>query len=81
MVLIWGRVFLTIMPIVCVCARALSYVQLFAAPRTVACQAPLPMEFSRQEYLNGLPFLIIIFVNVLLATGITRKQILKFSPD
>ena len=23
---------------------------------TVACQAPLPMEFSRQEYLSGLPF-------------------------
>ena len=80
MMLIWGRVFLTIMPIVCVCV--LSYVQLFAAPWTVACQAPLPMEFSRQEYLNGLPFPItIIFVNVLLATGITRKQILKFTPD
>ena len=25
---------------------------LFATPRTVACQAPLPMEFSRQEYQN-----------------------------
>ena len=23
---------------------------------TVACQAPLPMGFSRQEYLSGLPF-------------------------
>jgi len=23
---------------------------------TVACQAPLPMEFSRQEYWIGLPF-------------------------
>ena len=23
----------------------------------VACQAPLSMEFSRQEYLSGLPFL------------------------
>ena len=22
----------------------------FATPRTVACQAPLPMKFSRQEY-------------------------------
>ena len=25
-------------------------------PRTVACQAPLPMGFSRQEYWSGLPF-------------------------
>ena len=27
-----------------------------AAPWTVACQAPLLMEFSRQEYWSGLPF-------------------------
>ena len=27
-----------------------------ATPWTVACQAPLSMEFSRQEYWNGLPF-------------------------
>ena len=25
-------------------------------PRTVACQTPLPMGFSRQEYWSGLPF-------------------------
>ena len=25
-------------------------------PWTVVCQAPLPMEFSRQEYWSGLPF-------------------------
>ena len=25
-------------------------------PQTVACQAPLSMEFSRQEYCSGLPF-------------------------
>ena len=25
-------------------------------PRTVACQAPLSMGFSRQEYWSGLPF-------------------------
>ena len=25
-------------------------------PLTVACQAPLSMGFSRQEYWNGLPF-------------------------
>ena len=33
----------------------LSHVWLFATPWTVACQAPLSMEFSRQEYLGGLP--------------------------
>ena len=27
------------------------------APRTVACQDPLPMEFPRQEYWSGLAFL------------------------
>ena len=32
------------------------HVQLFAAPWTVACQAPLSMEFSRQEYWSVLPF-------------------------
>ena len=31
-------------------------VQLFATPWTVAHQAPLSMEFSRQEYWSGLPF-------------------------
>ena len=29
---------------------------LFATPWTIACQAPLSMEFSRQEYWSGLPF-------------------------
>ena len=33
----------------------LSCVQLFAALWTVACQAPLSMGFSRQEYWSGLP--------------------------
>ena len=36
--------------------RMLSHVQLFVTPWTVAHRAPLPMEFSRQEYLSGLPF-------------------------
>ena len=35
---------------------SLSPVQLFATPWTVARQAPLSMEFSRQEYWSGLPF-------------------------
>ena len=34
----------------------LSCVQLFVTPWTVALQDPLSMEFSRQEYWNGLPF-------------------------
>ena len=34
----------------------LSRVQLFATPWTVALQAPLSMEFSRQKYWSGLPF-------------------------
>ena len=32
------------------------HVQLSATPWTGAHQAPLSMEFSRQEYWNGLPF-------------------------
>ena len=32
-------------------------VQFFATPRTVACQAPLFIKFSRKEYQGGLPFL------------------------
>ena len=39
----------------CVCAQLLSCVQLFAALWTVACQAPLSMEYSKQEYSSGLP--------------------------
>ena len=35
---------------------SLSPVQLFAAPWTVTHQAPLSMEFSRQEYWSELPF-------------------------
>ena len=40
---------------VSVCAKSLNPVQLFATPWTVACQAPLSVEFSRQEYWSGLP--------------------------
>ena len=32
------------------------HAQLFMTPWTVACQAPLSMGFSRQEYWSGLPF-------------------------
>ena len=40
---------------VCVC-EPLSHVQLFATPRTIAHQASLSEEFSRQEHCSGLPF-------------------------
>ena len=36
--------------------KSLSRVRLFAAPWTVAYQAPPSVEFSRQEYWSGLPF-------------------------
>ena len=38
---------------VCVCIAQLS--QLFATSQTVACQTPLFVGFSRQEYWSGLP--------------------------
>ena len=34
----------------------LSHIRLFATPWTAIHQAPLSMEFSRQEYWSGLPF-------------------------
>ena len=37
--------------VVCV----LIHVRLFVTPWTTACQAPLSIEFSRQEYWSGLP--------------------------
>ena len=44
---------LSFIPLKC---YSLSRVQLFVTPRTVAHKALLSMEFSKQEYLNGLPF-------------------------
>ena len=36
--------------------KIVSHVWLFGIPSTVACQHPLSMKFSRQEYWSGLPF-------------------------
>ena len=36
-------------------AKLLSYILLFATLWTMACQAPLSVGFSRQEYWSGLP--------------------------
>ena len=40
---------------VCCCALLLSCVWLFVTSRTVACQAPLSMGFSRHKYWSELP--------------------------
>ena len=37
-------------------ACVLSHVQFFVTPWMVAHQAPLPMEFSREEYWRRVPF-------------------------
>ena len=37
-------------------AQLLSHIPLLATPWTVAHQAPLSMEFYRQEYWSGFPF-------------------------
>ena len=41
---------------VCVCVLSCLVVSDSVIPWTVACQAPLSIEFSRQEYWSGLPF-------------------------
>ena len=38
------------------CAQLLSCVSLFVTSWTIACQVPLSMGFSRQEYWSGLSF-------------------------
>ena len=38
-----------------VCSITFSHVRLFVTLWTVTCQAPLSLEFSRQEYWSGLP--------------------------
>ena len=45
-------------PCVCHVVGMLSRVQLFVIPWTVAHEAALSMEFSRQEYGSGLPFIV-----------------------
>ena len=45
-----------LMTLVHVCMLSFSHILLFETPWTIACQAPLFMGFSRQEYRSGLPF-------------------------
>ena len=42
--------------------KSLSCVQLLATPWTAAYQAPTSMGFSRQEYWNGVPFRLELFM-------------------
>ena len=41
---------------VCVCVCVCSVVSISVTPWIVACQAPLSMEFFRQEYWSGVQF-------------------------
>ena len=41
---------------VCIRAKLLQSCLILCNPRTVACQAPLSMGFSKQEYWSGFPF-------------------------
>ena len=50
----WIKSFISFVD-VCMCSVTLLCLP-FAAPRTVACQASLPWENSRQEYQSGVPF-------------------------
>ena len=43
------------MKVVSPCAQSLSHFQLIVTSCTIACQAPLSMGFSRQEYWSVLP--------------------------
>ena len=49
----------------CFMLSCFSRVRLFAAPRTVALQAPLSIGFSRQEYCSGIVFFCLGFVDLL----------------
>ena len=40
----------------CICAQSFTHAQLFETPWTIVHQAPLSMEFSRQECWNALLF-------------------------
>ena len=46
---------LSIFSVICVVLHPLNHKH-FETPWTVACQAPLSMDFSRQECWSGLPF-------------------------
>ena len=51
-----AKIFTTLMEALACLLRHFSHVWLSVTPWTTACQAPLSMGFSRQEYWSGLPF-------------------------
>ena len=51
-----AKIFTTLMEALACLLSHFSHVWLSATPWTTACQAPLSMGFSRQEYWSGLPF-------------------------
>ena len=51
----WSSIIGCVYMYMCVCVTHFSCVQLFATPWTIARQAPLSTEFSRQEYWSELP--------------------------
>ena len=51
-----GAWILILSPVFGMCCAQSVVSDSFLTPWTVACQAPLPMVFSRQEYWSGLPF-------------------------
>ena len=57
MALRWSGFLHNLCKMYCCCNVMLSYVWLSATLWAVACQAPLSMEFSRQEYWSVLPYL------------------------
>ena len=48
--------FLLLFNLFCHVLSHFSHVQLFSTPWTAACQTPLTMKYSRQEYWSGEPF-------------------------
>ena len=51
-----GNIFILSLFPYCAVLSCFNRVQLFATPWTIACQVPLSMGFSRQEYWSVLPF-------------------------
>ena len=52
-IIIFDQYFLSVVYVSAMYVYVLSHVQLFVTPWSVACQAPLSMEFSRQEHWSG----------------------------
>ena len=64
-------------------AQSLSHVQLFATPGTIARQAPLSIEFSKQACYNGLPFppqiciYICVYINIYIYSCVSQIPLIN----